>query len=623
MNTPGEPLTVGATTAGRYAAPHQGTGDRIRVASAAALAGGGVLPIQVDGVDLVLVGREGAVSAFQGRCPHQGTLLAEGSLEDGILTCRGHGWRFDGMSGIRVGQPDVCLWRFTATVEGDDVWVDRAEILAWKARLDARSQPASDKSETRFSDMPARPLTALPCPHGLPWLGNALQLRKTHLHTDLERWGEKFGPIYRFSLMNRPVVVISDGEWIDRILRDRPGTFRRASVIEALSREIGTVGVFSAEGEAWLRHRRPVAQALDARHLRDFFPTLVNVTRRLQRRWDQAAAEGRSVHVQHDLMQYAVDVTTSLAFGHDMNTLEGHGGEVQHHLEHILPMIARRLNSAFPYWHYIRLPADRAFDRSVEAVRAALGDIIAATRERLSQSPELAAHPRNFLESMIAAQAAGEAALSDDELFANAFTLLLAGEDTTANTIAWILYIMCLHPEVQRRMQEETGAVLGTADVLTDMQDAARLVYLDAVAHESLRLKPVAPLIYLEPNEDVAIAGYLVPKGTLIVLVTRPNALRESQFAAAGEFRPERWLETSAAAHHRSGFVPFGSGPRLCPGRSLALLEAKAALSMVCQHFTVRLAPASGPVSETFAFTMMPTGLRVVLERRQAGARPV
>jgi cytochrome P450 len=342
------------------------------------------------------------------------------------------------------------------------------------------------------------------------------------------------------------------------------------------------------------------------------------VTRRLKQRWEQAAAEGRPVDVQHDLMQYAVDVTTSLAFGRDMNTLEGQGGEIQHHLERILPMIDRRLNAPFPYWHYVRLPADRAFDKSVAAVRDAIGGMIAAARERLTQSPELAARPRNFLEAMVAAQARGEASLSDDEIFANAFTLLLAGEDTTANTISWVLYFLCSHADVQHKLHEETAAVLGKADVLADINDAGRMPYLDAVVHESLRLKPVAPLFYMEPNEDVVVAGYGLPKGTLVVLLTRPNALRESTFADAAEFRPERWLDTSAAAQHRSGFVPFGSGPRLCPGRSLALLEAKAALSMACQRFCVRQAPDSGPVSEAFAFTMMPAGLRVLLAPRNA-----
>ncbi|MGT2429997.1 cytochrome P450 [Cupriavidus basilensis] len=93
--------------------------------------------------------------------------------------------------------------------------------------------------------------------------------------------------------------------------------------------------------------------------------------------------------------------------------------------------------------------------------------------------------------------------------------------------------------------------------------------------------------------------------------------MQERNFPAAREFRPERWLPgATPAAQHRSGFVPFGSGPRLCPGRSLALLEAKAAISMVCQNFDIRQAPESGPVGEAFGFTMMPTDLWVMFSAR-------
>lgn len=589
-------------------------GDRVRVASAVSLKEGCLLPAQAEGIEIVLVRHRGTVFAYQGRCPHRGTLLAEGTVDAGILTCRGHGWRFDCASGVKVDQPDVCLRGFTASVAGPDVLLNRGEVLAWKHEAADSCRPEPQAA----TGAPARSLLQLPGPTGLPWLGNVLQLHKAQLHVDLERWCDAFGPIYRINLLRRPVVVVAHGEWIDRILHDRPETFRRARAIEALSREIGSVGVFSAEGADWRRHRRPVAQALDARHLRDFFPTLAIVTLRLKRRWEKAATGKRPVDVQQDLMRYTVDVTTSLAFGYDMNTLECEGGVIQQHLVQILPMIDRRVNAPFPYWHYFRLPADRAYDRAVQAAREAIGEFIAAARQRLAQSPALAAHPNNFLEAMIAAQAAGEAPLSDDELYANIFTMLLAGEDTTANTIAWMMHFMCLHPEVQRKMQQEADAVLGEDDVLRDIGDATRLAYIDAVAQESLRLKPVAPLFFLEPNEDVEIGGYRLPRGTSIMLLTRPDALRESNFAAAHEFRPERWLDDSAAAHHRSGFLPFGSGPRLCPGRSLALLEIKAALSMVCRQFTLSHAPGSGPVDESFGFTMTPTGLRVVFAGRPA-----
>ncbi len=598
----------------REAAGAEASPKRVRVAATADLRDDVALPASVDGVDLVVIGHGGGAVVYQGHCPHRGTLLAEGAIENGTLTCRGHGWRFDCGSGSAAERPEVCLMRFTAFVEDGEVRVERDDVLAWQ-RLQAERDAASPASPPSPG---LRSLAELPGPKGLPLLGSALQLQweQRRMHLVFEQWCEAFGPLYSIRLMNRLALVVAQGELIDKILHDRPETYRRIGALEAVALELGALGVFAAEGEVWRRQRRPVAQALDAHRLRDFFPMLSSVTLRLKRRWQKAAAQRRHVDVQHDLMRYTVDVTTALAFGYDMNTLEREGEAIQKHLEQILPMVNRRINAPFPYWHYLRLPADRSFDRAMVAIRQTIGEFIAAARQRLAQSPELAAHPTNFLEAMLVAQAAGQASLDDEELFANIFTMLVAGEDTTANTIAWMMHFMCSHPEVQHRMQEEVGAVLGQAEVLQDIRDAARLVYVEAVAHESLRLKPVAPLLFLEPNVDVAVGGVRVPRGTLVVLLNRPNALQERNFPAAREFRPERWLQGAAAAQHRSGFVPFGSGPRLCPGRNLALLEAKAAISMVCQNFDVRHAPGSGPVGEAFVFTMMPTDLQVVFSAR-------
>jgi cytochrome P450 len=74
--------------------------------------------------------------------------------------------------------------------------------------------------------------------------------------------------------------------------------------------------------------------------------------------------------------------------------------------------------------------------------------------------------------------------------------MLLAGEDTTANTMAWMMHFMCLHPQVQERMQREVDSVLSESEVLDDIKLADKLAFVDAVAMETMRLKPVAPVLF-------------------------------------------------------------------------------------------------------------------------------
>src|SRR5690349_17038769 len=129
----------------------------VSVADAAALLDDAPLAASVDGVDLVVVKRQGSVAVFQGRCPHEGVLLAEGHLQDGVLTCRGHGWRFDCATGTKVGEPRVCLRQFAAVVEGGQVMIERAEIAAWKrVRSNGSANPPSSGAgrHLNISDLP-------------------------------------------------------------------------------------------------------------------------------------------------------------------------------------------------------------------------------------------------------------------------------------------------------------------------------------------------------------------------------------------------------------------------------------------------------------------------------------
>jgi cytochrome P450/nitrite reductase/ring-hydroxylating ferredoxin subunit len=586
--------------------------ERFVVARKAELAEDSVTQAQVEGVELAVIRHGDAITVFEGRCPHQGTLLSEGSVKDGVLTCRGHGWRFECASGCALGQTGIRLTQFAAFVDGSRVLVDRDEVLAWKSRYVGATMPSPPASARAV-----RSLAQLPGPKGLPLLGNVHQLHPRQLHLTLEAWCREFGPVYLYRLMSRPFVAIADVNLINQILRERPGTYRRWDAIETITKELGMNGVFSAEGDAWRRQRRLVAQALDPAHLRQFFPMLCKVTERLRKRWSEAASERRAVDIQKDLMLYTVDVTTSLALGHDMNTLECEGGAIQQHLEQILPMLNRRINAPFPYWHYFRLPADRSLDHAVTQLNRIVGELIRDSRARSAQSADPLAHSANFLEALIAAQDDGYAPLTDQEVLANVFTILLAGEDTTANTIAWLSYFMCRHPDVQKRMQEEVDAVLGEAAILENIVHTDQLVYLDAVVNETMCLKPVAPVLGVEPNHDVRVGDIEIPKGAVIALLTRYQGLQDGGSATAQVFDPDRWLSgADAATRHRAGFVPFGSGPRLCPGRSLALLEIRCALAMICRNFDLSESEGVGEVEEVFAFSMTPGNLRVNFSAR-------
>lgn len=264
-----------------------------------------------------------------------------------------------------------------------------------------------------------RTIDDLPGPPRLPILGNAHQvIRTSRVHATVENWCRRYGPIYRVDVARRRVVVVEDADAINVILRDRPGGFGRWRDQQVVFDEMGVSGVFTAEGDDWKRLRRLVIAGLNTKHLHRSFRVIHTATERLHRRLSQAAESGVTLDIEEELSSYSVDIISALAFGHDVNTLERRDNELQAHLLRTFEMIARRLGAPVPYWRWVRLPADRALERSLSAIHSTSETFIEQTRARLASTPELREAPENFLEAMVAAQEAG-GAFTDDEIIGN------------------------------------------------------------------------------------------------------------------------------------------------------------------------------------------------------------
>ena len=570
----------------------------IRVAQLSELNGDGPFALSANEADIVLVKSRGNWRAFEGRCPHQGALLGEGELDGGALVCRNHRWRFSVGSGQREGGPE-CLASCPVAERDGGVFVD-------VTGLKKRSAP----------NAATRSLDDLPGPNGWPLVGNMHQLDATKVHLVLEEWASRYGSIYQFRMGSKRVVATTDPALIEQTLRARPEVFRRSSRMDVVLSEIGIRGVFNAEGEAWRPQRKLSVAALAQRNLRQLYPSIRMVSERMKMRWERHATDGEVLDVVDELKRFTVDVTMLIAFGHDANTIERADDVIQRELEVILPAISRRIFAIFPIWRYVPMPSDRRLNRAFATVRDWLDGLLSDVRVRLKAEPDRANKPSNFIEAMLTSVDEDGKPFSDDVIMSNLITMLLAGEDTTAFTLAWAVHQLCDCPRWASELRREADAVVGSENVAVDVDAANRLNRANAVANETMRLRPVAPLLVLDAKVDTALGDLLLPKGTGVAVLPRPPALDQANFVDPLVFRPERWLGDASGPHNVSTHLPFGSGPRMCPGRSLALLEMKTFLSMLYKNFDVERVGASKDVSELFGFTMSPAGLRVRLHSR-------
>jgi cytochrome P450 len=492
--------------------------------------------------------------------------------------------------------------------------------LGVPATLLATMASISPAEPARAAQGALRRIEDLPGPKGWPVLGNLPQLDPATLHLQLGQWAQAYGQLYKLRLANRLVLVSADHEAVASVLRDRPEGFRRTDRLELISTEMGLKpGLFGASGEAWKRQRRMVMAAFDPGHVKAYYPSLVKCAERLAGRWHRCAQGGTVIDLQADLMRFTVDAIAGLAFGTDVNTLESDDDIIQRHLNKIFPKLFTRMITAVPYWRFFKLPSDRELDRAMAAVNQAIDGFISAARKRLADDPGRRSAPHNLLEAMIVAADEPGSGIDDAQVAGNVLTMLLAGEDTTANTLAWCIWLLHRHPQALARATAEARGVMAGGGPVT-LEQLARLDYVEACMHETMRLKPVAPQLPMQALKDTVVGDVAVPAGTVVISLMRHDSI-DDRFVPEGQsFKPERWLGEGglAATSAKRISMPFGAGPRICPGRYLALQEMKMVLLTLLTRFdieSVGTADGSEP-AERLMLAMAPVGLQMRLAAR-------
>ena len=457
-------------------------------------------------------------------------------------------------------------------------------------------------------------LEDLPAPSGHWLLGHLRPFQRGPKHLVLENWAQECGDLFRIRLGPSKFLVSAHPHINGEILKRRPEDFRRHPKISEILEEMGVLAVFNAEDDLWRKYRKPTAEALNLRKVKSFYPILVRKAAQLLKRCGEFEETGAALDISALLRRFTTDVTTAIAFGYELDTLSGKDDHLQQCMEMVFPMVNDRMSAPLPWWRIIRSKRDRQFDESLSTVRGTILQFIGNARERLALDPSLKDKPTNFLEALLSE----EQALTSEEVYSAVFTLLMAGEDTTANSLAWVMFYLANYPEVVSRLRKEAKEVYPNLDVPNTIAQHQHLTYAQAVVQEVIRLKPTSPQLILQAQREVKIGHYVIPAGTNIILQNRIAQVRDAHFFQAEKFMPERWLPKGCPVHanHQPDVVrAFGGGPRYCPGKHLALHEMVLVTSVIAKHFDLEMREHPDEIMEAFSFTMHPTEFNLNLSR--------
>ncbi len=450
-----------------------------------------------------------------------------------------------------------------------------------------------------------------PGPRGLPVFGSLLEIRHdTHLAID--RLAKRYGDICLLRFGSVPTVVISDADLLHDAFGKAVLADRWASeIMNTLSKQKDLV--MAPYGDHWRQMQRFAnRELLSARNLNTVRERHIEgVVNGLV---EQMGSMGEAGELVSPPLMTARSNST-LMFRSIFGREDDSSSEFQQQRAALLDYVnwifstatATNLADYIPWLKFLPNSALKEAVRQSEIGTAIITSLVESARNR--PGLDLSA-PTCLVEVMLAQQETGE--ISEDMTKDLCMDLLIAGTDTSAQTVNWFLLILANRPGIQAQVHEELDRVIGHPSTSSGqansptVDDRTRLPYLFACLAESMRYRTIGPFgLPHKASEDAEVGGYLIPAGTQVLGNIYSIHHDPRYWDSPDEFIPERFLPqedgSMSAALTGPAYLPFGTGHRRCPGRRFA--ETTVWLHITRMLHKLRFeTPDDSPLSEDEVF---------------------
>jgi cytochrome P450 len=433
-----------------------------------------------------------------------------------------------------------------------------------------------------------------PGPPGWPLIGHLLDFRRDVLG-GLLAGHRRYGDVVRYRLGRLIVHLVAHPDGIRQVLLTNQHNYDKDTPSSAKIRAVTGNGLLTSSGDFWLRQRRLMQPVFQPQRLAAFSGLMAAATTALLDRWRLLAERGQPVDVASEMRRLTCGIVCQALFGADVS---GELGEIETAATAVMDHTYRRLERFVDVPNFLPTRANRRFRRAVRRLDRVVYRIIDERRRQPDR-------PTGDLLTALLRRRDEETAqsMTGPEIRNETMTLLLAGHETTANSLAWTWYLLSRYPEAARRVRAEVAAVLdGRTPTASDLE---RLAFTSRVYREALRLFPPIWVMERRTRADDEIAGFGIPAGSSVV-VSPYVTHRHPEFWDNPEgFDPDRFLPERSAGQPSLAYLPFGAGQRLCIGSNFAMLEALTILAVVVPRYRLDLVPGH-PVEPKPGITLRP-----------------
>lgn len=435
----------------------------------------------------------------------------------------------------------------------------------------------------------------------IPELENAKVPNNLERFGFIERISNEVGDWARMRSIATDVLIVNHPRLVHELLVEKAKSFEKSYLLRFALYPLGGEGLFTSRMSLWKRQRKLMAPLFHASQLEAYARDMVTAAERTIEPW----RDGEELTLLEETTRITMSVAGKTLFsaesfseadevGQALNTTlqwTSENAPSPLALAHIIPRVmlerfadagppsflaegARKLAGKLHGPVFVPGIEGKKLREAVALLDAHVAKLI--DERRRSESPHA-----DLLTRLLEArdEDTGEG-MSDRQIRDEVLTLFVAGHETTATALSWVVYLLARHPKIYRAVEAEVDAV-GPSPTFADLP---RLALTLRVFKEALRLYPPVPVFARQAYEDAELGGVYIPKHTPVMVPIYALHRKPEFWPMPDDFDPDRFLPENETVRHKLAWLPFSAGPRICIGNHFAMMEAQLVLCRMLYH---------------------------------------